>query len=272
MEPKGKKRMKKVFVLVLFAVFGTYVVNAQDDSEQKVKKEEKTEVKSDGTVNDDDGVVTAKNEDEHKSYEDRTRAGQTVDNVGHGTVQGIRGAGKGVGNAASWTWDNTKHNKVTKKIFDQPENAEERQLKTQKKAMKKEQKKAEKEGLNETASYQDDHQNTGEEAKEDVQKGAEKTGNAVEKGAEETGDAASTAWDKTKHNKATEEVFDQPGDVDQNDAGSKTTKKETKDKDGKTTKKEVKDSDGKTTKEKKTKTDSEGNTSTKKEKKESSNY
>ncbi|WP_156026928.1 hypothetical protein [Sporocytophaga myxococcoides] len=256
--------MKKVFVLVLFAVFGTYVVNAQDDSEQEIKKE-KTEVKSDGTVKEKEEVVTAKNEEEkeHKSYEDRTRAGQTVDNVGHGTVQGIRGAGKGVGNAASWTWDKTKHNKVTKKIFDQPENAEERQLKVQKKAMKKEQKKAEKEGLNETASYQDDD-HVGEEAKEDVKEGAEETGNAVEKGAEKTGDAASTAWDKTKHNKATKEVFDQPGDVDQKD-------KSKKDKDSKSTEKEVKTKDGKTTtKEKKTKVDDDGNTSVKKEKKETS--
>lgn len=266
MEPKGKKRMKKVFVLVLFAVFGTYVVNAQDDSEQEIKKE-KTEVKSDGTVEEKEEVVTAKNdkEEDHKSYEDRTRAGQTVDNVGHGTVQGIRGAGKGVGNAASWTWDNTKHNKVTKKIFDQPENAEERQLKTQQKAMKKEQKKAEKEGLNETASYQDDDQHVGEEAKQDVNKGAEETKEGVKKGAEETGDAASTAWDKTKHNKATKEVFDQPGDVDQKDktkkdAGSKSTEKEVKTKDGKTT-----------TKEKKTKVDDEGNASVKKEKEVESN-
>ncbi|GAL84633.1 hypothetical protein MYP_1861 [Sporocytophaga myxococcoides] len=242
--------MKKVFVLVLFAVFGTYVVNAQDDSEREVKKE-KTEVKSDGTVKEKDEVVTAKTEKEkdHKSYEDRTRAGQTVDNIGHGTVQGIRGAGKGIGNAASWTWENTKHNKVTKKIFDQPENAEERQLKIQKKAMKKEHKKAEKEGLSETASYQDDDQHVGEKAKKDVKKGAE-----------ETGDAASNAWDKTKHNKVTKEVFDQPGDVDQKDHGSKSTKKEVKTKDGKTT----------TTKEKKTKVDDEGNTSVKKKKETSS--
>jgi hypothetical protein len=251
MEPKGKKRMKKVFALVLFAVFGTYVVNAQDESEREVKKE-KTEVKSDGTVKEKDEVVTAKTEEkkekEHKSYEDRTRAGQTVDNIGHGTVKGIRGAGKGVGNAASWTWENTKHNKVTKKIFDQPENAEERQLKVQKKAMKKEQKRAEKEGMTETASYQDDDQDVGEEAKEDVKKGAE-----------ETGDAASTAWDKTKHNKVTKEVFDQPGDVDQKDPGSKSTQKEVKTKDGKTT-----------TKEKKTKVDDEGNTSVKKKKETSS--
>ncbi|MBO9698815.1 MAG: hypothetical protein J7604_01330 [Sporocytophaga sp.] len=259
--------MKKVFVLVLFAVFGTYVVNAQDDSEQEMKKE-KTEVKSDGTVNDDDGVVTAKNENEHKAYEDRTRAGQTVDNVGHGTVQGIRGAGKGVGNAASWTWENTKHNKVTKKIFDQPENAEERQLKVNKKAMKKEQKRTEKEGLNESKTYQDD-QNTGEEAKRDVQKGAEETKEGVQKGAEETGDAASTAWDKTKHNKATKEVFDQPGDVDQKDKDKKD-----KDKRGassKTTQTEVKTKDGKTTtKQKKTKVDDEGNATVKKKKETSS--
>lgn len=65
MEPKGKKRMKKVFALVLFAVFGTYVVNAQDESEREVKKE-KTEVKSDGTVKEKDEVVTAKTEEKKK--------------------------------------------------------------------------------------------------------------------------------------------------------------------------------------------------------------
>jgi len=193
--------MKKLFVLVLFAVFGTFVANAQDDSDDKIKKE-KTEVNSDGTVKNKDEVITAKNEKEkeHKSHEDRTRAGQTVDNIGHGTVKGIRGAGKGIGNAASWTWDKTKHNKVTKKVFDQPETAQEKQEKEKQKAMKKEQKKMEK-----------------EKTQNDAEGAAKDTKDAVKKGADETGDAASTAWDKTKHNKATKKVFDQPEDADQKD-------------------------------------------------------
>lgn len=48
--------------------------------------------------------------------DDRGTAGKAVNAVGHG----VKEAGKGIGNGASWTWDHIKHNKLTKNVFNQP--------------------------------------------------------------------------------------------------------------------------------------------------------
>lgn len=62
---------------------------------------------------------------------EKSKTGNAISNTGSAVKSGAAGAGKGVvkagkwtgktvSNGASWTYDNAKHNKVTKNVFNQP--------------------------------------------------------------------------------------------------------------------------------------------------------
>jgi hypothetical protein len=72
-----------------------------DKHEKKVETKEKRTTSNDG--------ITVKYEKETKTRTGRSRAGEVVNDTGHGIKKG-----------ASYSWDKTKHNKATRHIFNQP--------------------------------------------------------------------------------------------------------------------------------------------------------
>lgn len=129
--------MKKLIYAGILSVIGFGVVNAQTPDE--VKKEESYEysrsgedmsyeAESETTIKTDSTELTVEKEVERSKGDTESTAGKALDKVGGAA----KDAGGAVKDGAKWTADKAKHNKVTKEVFDQPDDVDEKDMEANK--------------------------------------------------------------------------------------------------------------------------------------------
>jgi hypothetical protein len=162
--------MKKLLLIVGLGIWSIAGIRAQDTQtdtdDNSVKIETDASANADVDVNTDESSSQASVEEKDRSF---------LGKIGHGAKE----AGKGVKRGASWTWDKTKHNKLTKNLFNQPKD----------------------DNAQISANNTPDENRRKRAGK--VGHGAKEAGKGVKRGATWT-------WDKTKHNKLTKNLFNLP--------------------------------------------------------------
>lgn len=105
--------MKKLIIALAVSFgLGIFSASAQDDPTATNKTTKKTETTTTKTEKKSGSNDMSREADK----QDRSKAGNVVNETGHGVKEG----GKEVKKGTAKGWDKTKHNKATKNVFNQP--------------------------------------------------------------------------------------------------------------------------------------------------------